>query len=65
MVNSLSRAAIFWASFYHLTLRYDTTAMKRAGLMKYLGRVSELYGLRISYFSSSRKIKTGLKVNHF
>jgi len=59
---AFSDAAIFWASFYHLMFKYNTAAMKRAGLLKYLKRVSELYGLRISYFSCSEDRKTGYKV---
>jgi len=62
---AFSDAAIFWPSFYHLMFRHNADAMKRDDLIKHLDRVSGLYDLSISYYSSSRSSKTGYKAKHF
>jgi hypothetical protein len=62
---AFSDAAIFWPSFYHLMFRHNTDAMKRADLLKHLSSVSQLYDLRISYFSSSRSSRAGYKAKYF
>jgi len=58
---AFSDAAIFWAAFYHLIFKYNTTAMNRAGLRECLKRVSELFGLEISYYSCSEDSRTGYR----
>lgn len=62
---AFSDAAIFWSALYHLMFRYDATAMKRTDILKYIGGISELLQVDISYFSASRSSKSKYKVKHF
>ncbi len=56
---SFDRAAMFWASFYHLMLRDEARSMKRSKLTEIASQLQGLFGVRIRYFSTSNKSGNG------
>jgi hypothetical protein len=55
------RAAIYWASFYHLMLRDEAQSMKRDRLKDTTATLQELFGVHMRYFSASKSAKEGFK----
>jgi len=58
---AFSDAAILWASFYHLMFTHDSCAMRRSELLKHCRHVATLFGVPLSYYSSSRSAESGFK----
>lgn len=58
---NFDRAAIFWASFYHLMLRDKAKSMKREQLQKITTALKKLFGVHMRYFSASKNSKNGFK----
>ena len=52
---SFDRAAIFWASFYHLMLRDEASSMKKSKLKQITSSLQHLFGLHMRYFTRSSK----------
>lgn len=50
---NFDRAAIFWASFYHLLLRDDATSMKHAQIATATKRLSSLFDVKMRYYRTS------------
>lgn len=50
-----SDAALLWSSFYHLAFRTNESVMKREWILAHLRSTAALFGVRINYFSASRK----------
>lgn len=48
------RAAIFWASFYHLMLRDKAKSMKKEKIIKNAAAASTLFGIPLNYYSGSK-----------
>jgi hypothetical protein len=55
------RAAIFWASFYHLMLRDEAKSMKHSQLENITSSLQTLFGLHMRYFQASRAASTGFR----
>lgn len=55
------RAAIYWASFYHLMLRDAAQSMKRDRLRQTTAALQDLFGVHMRYFSASKSAKNGFK----
>jgi len=55
------RAAIYWASFYHLMLRDEAQSMKRDRLKETTATLQHLFGVHMRYFSASKSAKDGFK----
>lgn len=58
---NFDRAAIYWASFYHLMLRDEAVSMKREKLKEHTATLQKLFGVHMRYFSTSRSVKNGFK----
>ena len=58
---NFDRAAIFWASFYHLMLRDEATSMKRSTLTEITGSLQSLFGVHMRYFTASGSAPDGFK----
>jgi hypothetical protein len=58
---NFDRAAIYWASFYHLMLRDEATAMKRDRLKAHTASLQTLFGVNMRYFSASKSADSGFK----
>lgn len=54
-----STAAVFWPAIYHLMFAHNGAAMQHRELKDNLGRVTDLFGVDIGYYSRSRKLKRG------
>lgn len=52
-------AAILWSTIYHLMFSENSQAMKHAVLKRHLNNTTMLFGVDISYFSISKKLKRG------
>lgn len=52
-------AAILWSSIYHLMFSENSQAMSHAVLKRHLKNTTNLFGVGISYFSKSNKLKRG------
>jgi hypothetical protein len=50
-----SDAALLWSSFYHLAFRTNESVMQRKWVLTHLRSTATLFGVRMNYFSSSRK----------
>ena len=48
-------AALLWSSFYHLAFRTNDAVMKRKWVLAHLRSTATLFGVRMNYFSASRK----------
>lgn len=55
------RAAVFWAAFYHLMLRDDARAMKRAQLEETTASLTTLFDVRMRYYTASKSSPMGFK----
>lgn len=55
------KAAIFWASVYHLMFSVDSERFTRLRLKEMLGRASHLFDVRIRYFSRFAPLKKGYR----
>jgi hypothetical protein len=55
------RAAVYWASFYHLMLRDEAKSMKRERLKESTAALQRLFGVQMRYFSASRSAENGFK----
>lgn len=51
-----SVATIFWASFYHLMFSDNDSAMKREEIRTVLGKITDLFGVPVNYYSKSKKL---------
>lgn len=51
---AFDRAAIFWATFYHLMLRDNAKYMKKDEIIKNAKAASELFGIKLNYYSGSK-----------
>jgi hypothetical protein len=49
-------AALLGSSFYHLMFRTNEAVMKRRWILTHLRSTATLFGVRLNYFSSSRKL---------
>jgi len=58
---SFDRAAIFWASFYHLMLRDSAKSMKRQKILERANSISTLFGIPLNYYYNSSKSSTIIK----
>jgi len=58
---NFDRAAIYWASFYHLMLRDEAQSMKRDRLKETSAALQKLFGVHMRYFSASRSAENGFK----
>jgi len=58
---NFDRAAIYWASFYHLMLRDEAKSMKWKRLKKHTATLQNLFGVHMRYFSTSKSAKNGFK----
>lgn len=58
---NFDRAAIYWASFYHLMLRDEAVSMKRGKLKEHTATLQKLFGVHMRYFSTSRSAENGFK----
>lgn len=47
------RAAIFWASFYHLLLRDEATSIKHSHIVAITSSLQKLFGVHMRYFQAS------------
>ena len=56
---NFDRAAIFWASFYHLMLRDNGRSMKRRKLQEITSDLQRLFGVSMRYFATSDKKASG------
>jgi hypothetical protein len=54
-------AALFWASLYHLMFKSDKLVMKRQDLTRNLRALSELFDVRVRYFSSDAATTQGFR----
>jgi hypothetical protein len=61
---NFDRAAIYWASFYHLMLRDEAKSMKREVLKESTASLQELFGVHMRYFSASKSAEKGFKEVH-
>lgn len=52
-------AAVIWASIYHLMFTTNTSKMSHNDLKMHLQRVTELFNVRLAYYSASKKRKRG------
>lgn len=50
-----SDAALLWSSFYHLAFATNDTVMQRKWMLAHLRSTAQLFGVRLNYFSASRK----------
>lgn len=48
-------AALLWSSFYHLVFRTNDEVMKRKWVLKHLQSTATLFGVRLNYFSTSKR----------
>jgi hypothetical protein len=51
----MDEIAIFWASFYHLMVKNNPTAMKKKDIVSTLDSLVKLYNLPIKYYKKSSK----------
>ncbi|MBI2412869.1 MAG: hypothetical protein HYV24_06645 [Deltaproteobacteria bacterium] len=58
---NFDRAAIYWASFYHLMLRDEAVSMKREKLKEHTATLQKLFSIHMRYFSTSKSAKNGFK----
>lgn len=58
---NFDRAAIYWASFYHLMLRDEAKSMKRERLKENTASLQELFGVHMRYFSASKTAEYGFR----
>lgn len=58
---NFDRAAIYWASFYHLMLRDEAKSMKRERLKERTATLQKLFGVHMRYFSTSRSAENGFR----
>lgn len=56
-------AAVFWPAVYHLMFSKSGAAIKHADLQKGLKEAALLFGIDISYFSRSKKLKRGYTID--
>ena len=52
-------AAILWSAIYHLMFSENSGAMNHAALKRHLKNTTNLFGVGISYFSKSKKLRRG------
>lgn len=50
-----SDAALLWSSFYHLAFKTNDSVMQRKWMLAHLRSTAQLFGVRLKYFSASRK----------
>jgi hypothetical protein len=55
------RAAIYWASLYHLMLRGGAKSMKRVDLEGRAASLQRVFGVQMRYFSTSKSAENGFK----
>lgn len=55
------RAAIFWASFYHLMLRDGARSMKRDRVRENASVLQALFGVHMRFFTRSKSAQSGFK----
>lgn len=56
---NFSDAAIFWASFYHLMFAQNENSMKLKDIRASLKNLSNLFGVPVNYYSTSKDNKQG------
>ncbi|MEZ0001626.1 hypothetical protein [Sinorhizobium fredii] len=55
------KAAIFWASVYHLLFVKDSERIQRAALAQILGKAAELFEVNVRYFSKDSRSTNGFR----
>ena len=58
---NFDRAAIFWASFYHLMLRDEAPSMKSDRLAEITGSLQSLFDVHMRYFTASKSAPGGFR----
>lgn len=58
---NFDRAAVYWASFYHLMLRDEAKSMKRDLLKHRTSSLQEIFNVHMRYFATSKSAKNGFK----
>ena len=58
---AFDRAAIYWASLYHLMLRDGAKSMKQAHLKEGTASLQQVFGVQMRYFTTSKSAENGFK----
>lgn len=58
---NFDRAAVYWASFYHLMLRDEAKSMKRDHLRGRTASLQKIFGVHMRYFAASKNAENGFK----